>query len=124
MKGLIALALLVFGVIAVIPSDSDKPDEVVPVIPEPVKNDVLGESYKADRASKVALIRQLDSEWDNFSSDAEIVEWWNANALEARKQDFDPFLESFATALVQKRGKKDEVPADPEALKKLADSLE
>jgi len=85
-------------------------DSVTPG-PVPVAGDVLGQCYKADRASKVALLRSMAEQ--EFPNDAAKAKAWNDGVDAARLTDFRPFVdEELAEAFMD--GK----------LKELADKLE
>lgn len=85
-------------------------DNVTPV-PVPVAGDVLGQCYKADRASKVSLLRSMAEQ--EFPNDAAKAKAWNYGVDAARLKDFKPFVdEELAGAFMD--GK----------LKELADKLE
>ncbi len=79
--------------------------------PSPV-SDVLQQSYAADRASQVRILRQYASK--TFASEPEAQAWLNEQRIEARKTDFIPYTDELGKA------------ADDgvEAVKALADNLE
>lgn len=127
MKWAVPFGLILFGVLSLLPTDPVTPvppddDEQGPVEPT---GDPLGLSYTADRAKKVELLKELDERYDEFTGDAEISDWWRERIEDSRPQVWDPFLEAMGTALVKRRGLPDaDVPADPDALKRLIERLE
>lgn len=78
--------------------------------PTPNTGDMLAKCYAADRASKVATIREMAGR--TFASDAEQAEWFNQQGNAKREADFKAYTDAVAEAIVG--GK----------LKELADSLE
>jgi len=80
-------------------------------VPVPVAGDVLGQCYKSDRASKVALLRSMAEQ--EYPNDAAKAKAWNDGVDVARLKDFKPFVDDeLAGAFMD--GK----------LKELADKLE
>lgn len=79
--------------------------------PTPTTADVLGQCYQADRAGKVALLREIAGKtWPDDPSKAKA---WNDGMTAARSRDFKPFIENVLA------------PAfDNDKLKELADELE
>ncbi len=62
------------------------------VMPSPVPaGDVLSECYKADRASKVSLLRSMADQ--EFPNDAAKAKAWNDGVDAARSADFKPFVD-------------------------------
>lgn len=105
--GVFPVLMLIGGIMLIAGGNADN---VVPV-PVPVAGDVLGQCYKADRASKVALLRSMAGQ--EFPNDAAKAKAWNDGVDAARLTDFKPFVdEELAGAFMD--GK----------LKELADKLE
>lgn len=105
--GVFPVLMLIGGIMLMAGGNADN---VTPV-PVPVAGDVLGQCYKADRASKVTLLRSMASQ--EFPNDAAKAKAWNDGVDAARLKDFKPFVdEELAGAFMD--GK----------LKELADKLE
>jgi len=87
------------------------PGKPIGPTPAPVAADVLGQCYQADRAGKVALLREIAGKtWPDDPSKAKA---WNDGMTAARSRDFKPFIENVLA------------PAfDNDKLKELADELE
>jgi len=63
----------------------------------PVIGDVLGDCYVADRASTVRILTEMADR--EFSSDSEQATWFNNETDEARRADYQPFIDSVAEAI-------------------------
>jgi len=68
-----------------------QPRDVSPA-PVPVGSDILGQCYQADRAGKVALLREIAGKtWPNDQAKAKA---WNDGINAARNKDFKVFIET------------------------------
>lgn len=66
--------------------------------PNPInRNDVLAGCYKADRASKTEILREMASK--EFPSDKQQADWWNQQIETARTKDFQPFVDAVGDAI-------------------------
>ena len=79
--------------------------------PSPV-GDVLQQSYAADRASQVRILREYAGK--TFSDEPAAQAWLNEQRIEARKTDFIPYTDELGRA----------GDNGPDAVKALADQLE
>ena len=103
--GVFPVLMLIGGIMLMAGGGADN------VAPVPIAGDVLGQCYKADRASKVSLLRSMVEQ--EFPNDAAKAKAWNDGVDAARLKDFKPFVdEELAGAFMD--GK----------LKELADKLE
>lgn len=66
--------------------------------PEPVVIDPLSECHQRDRASKVRILREMASR--EFANDPEQAKWHNEQIDAARKDDFRPYVDAVAEAIV------------------------
>lgn len=80
--------------------------------PEPPgpTTDPLTVSHQRDRSSKIRILREMTER--EFRDDPEQAKWWNSEIDAARQQDFQPFVDAVAEAIVGDR------------VKQLADQLE
>ena len=61
-------------------------------------NDLLTDCYRADRVSRLRILKDLADH--DFASDSEVADHLNAEFDAARQRDFEPFLRALAEALV------------------------
>lgn len=66
--------------------------------PAPVVVDPLTECHQRDRASKVRILREMAGK--EFPGDAEQAKWHNEQIDAARKDDFRPYVDAVAEAIV------------------------
>lgn len=70
--------------------------------PGPVKDDVLSESYAADRITQIAVLRELASQpFDGATDDGrrKAGEWFNAQRFRNRADDFGGYTDRVAEAI-------------------------
>ena len=67
------------------------------VIPGPTTDDILGECYEADRASTVAILRDMAGR--EFASNDAAGDFWNEQATAKRIEDFTPKTDAVAEAI-------------------------
>ena len=97
------LLLIAVG-LAVLVGPIQPPDDT------PADAALLTEIYAADRARRVALIRELNSR--EFGSDAEQADWHNEQSRAILSEVFEPYVMALAEAL------------DGDTLAEFADELE
>ena len=75
-----------------------KPDPKPPV----VELDPLAKSHLADRSSKIRILRDMAGKMQagEFQSDQQQADWWNKAIDDARREDFRPFVDATAEAIV------------------------
>ena len=76
--------------------DPPKPDDVSQM-------DVLDQSYKADRASKITILKEMSEK--TFTSDEEQAKWWQEQHAARRASDFKPFTDKVAEAIMEDKVK-------------------
>jgi hypothetical protein len=96
--GLKALSLLVLGSLGGIWAAGG-----IDVSPGPVPiNDCLSQSHAADRASQVAVLKEIASQpFDGTTDDGrkQAGEWFNAQRFRNRPDDFGPFTDAVSEAI-------------------------
>jgi len=75
-----------------------QPDPTPPV----VELDPLAKSHLADRSSKIRILRDMAGKMQagEFQSDQQQADWWNKAIDDARREDFRPFVDATAEAIV------------------------
>ena len=75
-----------------------QPDPKPPV----VKLDPLAKSHLADRSSKIRILRDMAGKMQagEFQTDQQQADWWNKAIDDARREDFRPFVDATAEAIV------------------------
>jgi len=77
-------------------------DGSTPVPPEPVVTDPLRQAYEADRASQVAVLRELAQQpFDGATDDGRLKagEWFNKQRFRNRPSDYGPYTDAVAEAI-------------------------
>ena len=97
-SGAKAVALIVAGAVAGIWSAGG-----IAVGPGPiVRNDVLQQSYDADRITQAAVLRDLAKQpFDGSTADGKIAaqDWFNVQRFRNRPKDYGPYTEAVAEAI-------------------------
>jgi hypothetical protein len=93
-----AAALIVVGAIAGVYAAGG-----IPIGPGPVvRNDVLQQSYDADRITQAAVLRELsEQDFDGSTDDGrrKAGEWFNAQRFRNRPADYKPYTNAVAEAI-------------------------
>jgi len=77
-------------------------DGSTPVPPEPVVTDPLRQAYEADRASQVAVLRELAQQpFDGATDDGRLKagEWFNKQRFRNRPDDYGAYTDAVAEAI-------------------------
>ena len=97
-SGAKAAALIVVGAVAGVYAAGG-----IEVGPEPVvRDDVLQQSYDADRVTQVAVLRELsEQDFDGGTDDGrrKAGEWFNAQRFRNRPTDYKPYTDAVAEAV-------------------------
>jgi hypothetical protein len=97
-SGLKAVALIVAGAVAGVWGAGG-----IDIGPGPiVRNDVLQQSYDADRITQIAVLRDLAKQpFDGSTADGKIAaqDWFNVQRFRNRPTDYVPYTEAVAEAI-------------------------
>jgi hypothetical protein len=93
-----AVALIVVGAVAGVYAAGG-----IPIGPGPVvRNDVLQQSYDADRITQAAVLRELsEQDFDGGTDDGRLKagEWFNAQRFRNRPTDYKPYTDAVSEAI-------------------------
>lgn len=67
----------------------------------PQPDDCLTQSYAADRAARVAMLREMEA--TEFPNDAAKAEWHNEKSREVISEAFAPYIDAVAEAITDSR---------------------